>query len=82
MLLPFKDRIVYDGLLASHNIVFGGGIKRRLNDSYREAKARQGVITALPPDSQAPAISEKQSARSSKRDGHPIARREQKAGGT
>lgn len=55
VLLPFKDRIVYDGLLASHNIAFGGGIKRRLNDSYREAKARQGVITTLPPDSQAPA---------------------------
>ena len=54
VLLPFKDRIVYDGLLASYNVIFGGGIKRRLNDSYRKAKARQGVITTLPPDGQAP----------------------------
>jgi hypothetical protein len=54
VLLPFKNRIVYDGLLARYNIAFGGNIKRRLNDSYREAKARQGVITTLPPARQAP----------------------------
>ncbi len=54
VLLPFKDRIVYDGLLASYNVTFGGGIKRRLTDSYREAKARQGVITTLPPADQLP----------------------------
>ena len=27
VLLPFKDRIVYDGLVASYPISFGGGIK-------------------------------------------------------
>ena len=30
-LLPFKGRIVYDGLVTSYNITFGAGIKRRLN---------------------------------------------------
>jgi hypothetical protein len=48
VLLPFKGRIVYDGLLSGYNISFGGGIKRMLNDSYRQAKERQGIVTSLP----------------------------------
>jgi hypothetical protein len=48
-LLPFKGRIVYDGLLTGYNITFGAGIKRRLNESYKEAKERSGVVTSLPP---------------------------------
>ena len=48
VLLPFKGRIVYDGLLCGYSISFGGGIKRMLNDSYREAKERQGIVTSLP----------------------------------
>lgn len=49
VLLPFKGQIVYDGLLAGYNITFGSGIRRRLRDSYEEAKERQGIITTLPP---------------------------------
>jgi len=48
MLLPFRDCIVYDGLLSSYNVSFGGGIKRSLNESYRNAKDRLGIVTALP----------------------------------
>jgi len=48
MLLPFRDGIIYDGLLHSYNIVFGGGIRRSLNESYREAKDRLGIVTSLP----------------------------------
>ena len=48
MLLPFRDCIVYDGLLSSYNVSFGGGIKRSLNESYREAKERHGIVTSLP----------------------------------
>ena len=51
VLLPFKDRIVYDGLLSGYNISFGGGIKRMLNDSYRQAKERLGIVTTLPVES-------------------------------
>ena len=47
VLLPFKGKIVYDGLLSSQNIYFGGGIKRSLNDTYNEAKAKYGIITSL-----------------------------------
>jgi hypothetical protein len=48
VLLPFKDRIVYDGLLNRYNISFGSGIRRTLNESYKEAKARHGIVTSLP----------------------------------
>lgn len=47
VLLPFRGRIIYDGLLTGYNITFGGGIKRRLNEEYRQAKAVFGIITSL-----------------------------------
>jgi hypothetical protein len=48
VLLPFKGMIVYDGLLNSYRISFGPGIRRSLNESFREAKKRQGIVTSLP----------------------------------
>jgi hypothetical protein len=48
VLLPFKGKIVYDGLMNSYNISFGGGIRRSLNESFKEAKARHGIVTSLP----------------------------------
>jgi hypothetical protein len=58
-LLPFKGRIVYDGLVSGYNIIFGGGIKRRLNESYKEAKERFGIVTSLPPPAETPHRAEK-----------------------
>jgi len=48
VLLPFKDKIVYDGLMASYSISFGPGIRRSLNESFKEAKLRHGIVTSLP----------------------------------
>jgi hypothetical protein len=48
VLLPFKDKIVYDGLMTSYRISFGSGIRRSLNESFKEAKARHGIVTSLP----------------------------------
>jgi hypothetical protein len=47
-LLPFKGRIVYDGLVQSYNIVFGPGYLRGFNESYKKAKERFGIVTSLP----------------------------------
>lgn len=47
-LLPFQGRIVYDGLVTGYNMTFGSGVRRRLNDSYKEAKERFGIVTSLP----------------------------------
>jgi len=49
-LLPFRNRIIYDGYLRGPGaaLFFGGGMRRVLNNTYQEAKARFGIITALP----------------------------------
>jgi hypothetical protein len=54
VLLPFKDKVVYDGLLNTYRISFGPGIRRSLNESYQEARARQGILTSLPPSARPP----------------------------
>ncbi len=48
VLLPFKNTIVYDGLMSSFNISFGSGIRRNLNEDFKEAKERHGIVTSLP----------------------------------
>lgn len=48
VLLPFKNMIVYDGLMSSYNVSFGPGIRRNLNQDFKEAKERQGIVTLLP----------------------------------
>jgi hypothetical protein len=48
VLLPFKDKIVYDSLLNAYRISFGPGIRRSLNESYKGAKARHRIVTSLP----------------------------------
>lgn len=48
VLLPFQGKIVYDGLMSSYNISFGPGIRRGLNENFKEAKAGHGIVTSLP----------------------------------
>jgi hypothetical protein len=48
VLLPFEGYIVIDGLLTRHGITFGAGIRRMLEDSYRNAKANGRIVTSLP----------------------------------
>jgi hypothetical protein len=47
-LLPFEGKIIYDGLMSTYNMTFGAGVKRRLDASFKEAKARDGIVTSLP----------------------------------
>ncbi len=48
VLLQFKDRIIYDGLLSTDRLSFGGGFKLMLNETFRKAKERHGIVTSLP----------------------------------
>ena len=48
VLLPFKGVIVYDGLMSSYNVTFGPGIRRSLNENFKQAKERHGNVTSLP----------------------------------
>lgn len=47
VLIPFKEYIIFDGILHPHLATFGPGFRFDLNKSYREAKDRYGVITML-----------------------------------
>jgi hypothetical protein len=53
-LLPFRDKIVYDGLISSFRISFGGGMRRSFKESYEAAKKRLGIVTSLPLVERAP----------------------------
>ena len=48
VLLPFRDKIVYDGLLSGYNVIIGRNMTRDLNDTYSAAKKRHGIVTSLP----------------------------------
>lgn len=48
VLLPFNDKIIYDGIFTSYSITFGGGVRRSFNDAYQQAKSGFGIITSLP----------------------------------
>ena len=58
-LLPFKGRIIYDGLISAYNVTFGSGIRRRLDDTYKAAKERSAIVTSLPPTSIPPLLTTK-----------------------
>ena len=47
VLLPFKGKIVYDGMLSGYNIYFGRGIRSSLNEEYMSAKQQGCIITTL-----------------------------------
>lgn len=59
VLLPFKGRIIYDGLLSSYSIFFGGNMKRSLNEEYMAAKQNGHIITSLEPERITPAPRER-----------------------
>src|SRR4030095_12557332 len=63
MLLPFHNQITYDGQCRYYNVVFGGGITRRLHDTSQLAQAQYGIITSLPLEAQAVAPSEEEQLR-------------------
>lgn len=50
VLLPFKGRIVYDGLFQPYNVFFGGGIKGDLKETYLTAKQNRRIIETLEPN--------------------------------
>lgn len=47
VLLPFEGKIIYDSLLRSYPMRFGGGAKKNFQEDYREIKANSGIITSL-----------------------------------
>lgn len=50
VLLPFKGKIVYDGVLKGYNIFLGGGIRSGLKEEYMAAKQNDRIVTTLEPE--------------------------------
>lgn len=48
VLLPFKNKIIYDGILFPYLVSFGHGYQRSMKKDYAVAKAKYGIITSLP----------------------------------
>jgi len=54
VLLPFKGKIIYDGLLQGYNLFFGRGISSGLKETYLAAKQQGRIIDSLPADALLP----------------------------
>jgi hypothetical protein len=50
VLIPFEDVIIYDSLISTYQISFGGGYKASFKDTYRAIQERGGLVTRLPHD--------------------------------
>ena len=48
VLLPFKNQIIYDGLIAPYSIYFGRSMRFGFQDTFDKAKAHYGIIESLP----------------------------------
>lgn len=44
VLIPFKDRIIYDSQLDVFNITFGSGMRSRFKETYNATKKKTGII--------------------------------------
>jgi hypothetical protein len=64
VLLPFDGRIIYDSLIVPFNVAFGPGVRRDLEQTYRDAKERGAIITSLSPAEPADPEREREAAQS------------------
>ncbi|MCI0496137.1 hypothetical protein L0Z72_14115 [candidate division KSB1 bacterium] len=48
VLLPFKNQIIYDGMIAPYSISFGSSYRLSFQDSFDLAKATYGIIESFP----------------------------------
>ncbi|MEA2028107.1 MAG: hypothetical protein U9N49_03950 [Campylobacterota bacterium] len=48
VLLPYKDKITYDGFMLQSNIYMGASLRQSLNETLKMSEAQLGLITTLP----------------------------------
>lgn len=48
VLLPFRGKIIYHGIINGFNVTFGPGSRRGFEEDFRTAKANSGIVTSLP----------------------------------
>ena len=48
VLLPYKGKIIYDGIISNYSIHFGKGIRSSIKNEYALSEGKYGIITDLP----------------------------------
>lgn len=48
VLLPFKGKIIYEGVFQSYSLIFGPEYRKSFNQAYQTAKFNSGIIESLP----------------------------------
>ncbi len=48
VLLPYKGKIIYDGIISNYPIHFGKGIRSSIKNDYTLSEGKYGIITELP----------------------------------
>ncbi|MDI9365975.1 MAG: hypothetical protein QM541_13545 [Flavobacterium sp.] len=46
-LIPFKDKIIYDGFMQSSSVYYGRNMTQKMNEDYEEAKRNNEILTSL-----------------------------------
>ena len=46
-LIPFKDKIIYDGFIQSSGIYYGRNMTETMNEDYKKAKRNKEILTSL-----------------------------------
>ena len=70
-LLPFRDRIIIDGIIESMQIGFGAGARRMLQAQFTEAKAKSQIRTTLRPNPPSPPTSRRKAPAKSRSASNP-----------
>ena len=46
-LIPFKDKIIYDGFIQTSGIYYGRNMTETMNEDYKKAKSNKEILTSL-----------------------------------
>ncbi len=46
-LIPFKDKIIYDGFIKSSGVYYGRNMTETMNEDYKKAKHNKKILTSL-----------------------------------
>jgi hypothetical protein len=46
-LIPYNDKIIYDGFMTSHRVVFGKNYRYEFNEIYKNAKESNAIIRTM-----------------------------------
>jgi hypothetical protein len=46
-LIPFKDKIIYDGFIQSSGVYYGRNMTETMNEYYKKAKRNKEILTSL-----------------------------------